>query len=71
MVSQANLALAHIDTTATGVDQLMEANSDRISEVLENINAASHNLRQLSNVVKDNPFLLIRAFPRKERKLPE
>lgn len=70
LISQAGLALAHIDTTARDAGHLMNSNSDKLFEVLENLDQASRNLHLLTSTVRDNPFLLFRAIPRQERKLP-
>ncbi len=71
LIGQAGLTLARIDTTAQGANLMLDANSARMTEALENVEEASYNLRLLSDAVKDNPFLLIRAIPKKERKLQE
>lgn len=71
LVGQAGRTLARIDTTAQGANLILEGNSARMTEALENVEEASYNLRLLSDAVKDNPFLLIRAIPKKERKLQE
>ncbi len=71
LIAQAGTTLARIDTTAQGANALLEINSGHLTEALENIRQASYDLHLLSDAVKDNPFLLIRAIPKKERKLKE
>lgn len=71
LISQAGLALAHIDTAARDAGHLLNSNSDKLLDVLENLDQASRNLRLLTGTVSDNPFLLFRAIPRQERKLRE
>ncbi|MCE5271991.1 MlaD family protein [bacterium] len=71
LIAQAGTTLARIDTTAQGANALLTTNSGSLTQALENIRQASYDLHLLSDAVKDNPFLLIRAIPKKERKLQE
>ncbi|MBN2288134.1 MAG: MCE family protein [Candidatus Glassbacteria bacterium] len=66
---QARVVLAGVDTTLMNVDRLMLGNSGDLQQLLDNLSETSRNLKQLSGTIKDNPFLLIRAFPKEERKL--
>jgi phospholipid/cholesterol/gamma-HCH transport system substrate-binding protein len=68
-LQQATAALARIDSTVENVDRIVADNSSNLSRFLDNLNQTSQNLKVLTSLVKDNPFLLIRAFPKKERKL--
>ena len=66
---QARMALAGMDTTLMNVDRLVLGSAVDLQQLLDNLNQTSRNLQALSNTIKDNPFLLIRAFPKEERKL--
>jgi len=66
---QARIALAGVDTTLMNVDRLVLGNFSNLHQLLDNLNETSRNLKELSHTVKDNPFLLIRAIPKEERKL--
>jgi phospholipid/cholesterol/gamma-HCH transport system substrate-binding protein len=68
-LQQATAALAQIDSTVENVDRVVADNSSNLSRFLDNLNQTSQNLKVLTSQVKDNPFLLIRAFPKQERKL--
>jgi phospholipid/cholesterol/gamma-HCH transport system substrate-binding protein len=68
-VKQARVALAGVDTTLTNMDRVILGNSDQFQRVLDNLDQTSRNLKELSSTIKDNPFLLIRAIPKEERKL--
>ena len=63
------VVLAGVDTTLLHADRLIVGNAGNLQQLLDNLNQTSRNLRELSGAIKDNPFLLIRAMPRKERKL--
>ncbi|MFH1069394.1 MAG: MlaD family protein [Candidatus Glassbacteria bacterium] len=68
-LNRASSALAQIDTTIDHVDRMLLSNSSNIRVILDNLNTTSENLKEFSNTVKENPFLLFRAIPRQERKL--
>ena len=63
------VVLAGVDTTLLHADRLIVGNAGNLQQLLDNLNQTSRNLKELSGAIKDNPFLLIRAMPRKERKL--
>jgi phospholipid/cholesterol/gamma-HCH transport system substrate-binding protein len=69
MMDEAKGAMADIDTTVNNVDLMVTGNSAKMTEVLNNLYQISVNLKDLSSTIRDNPFLLIRAIPKKERKL--
>jgi phospholipid/cholesterol/gamma-HCH transport system substrate-binding protein len=61
-------------TASSVMDQLnrtLEYNSDNIDQILENVRAATHNLKQLTEILKNRPYTLIRANRSKERKPDE
>lgn len=66
---QARTALAGMDTTLMNVDRLVVGRAGDLRQLLDNLNETSRNLKDISNTIKDNPFLLIRAFPKEERRL--
>jgi phospholipid/cholesterol/gamma-HCH transport system substrate-binding protein len=66
---QARMALAGMDTTLINVDRLVLGSAGNIQQLLDNLNQTSRNLQDLSNTIKDNPFLLMRAIPKEERRL--
>ena len=68
-MAQAITTMAEIDSTVEDVDQLLQNNAGSLMRILDNLNHVSENLKELSKTVKDNPFLLIRAIPRKERRM--
>ena len=68
-INQATATLAQIDTTVAGVDRLLDNNTTNLNGILGDMEHASQNLKVLTDRVKDNPFLLIRAIPREERQL--
>ncbi len=68
-MKQVRIALAGVDTTLMNVDRVILGNSGRLQRVLDNLDQTSRNLKELSSTIKDNPFLLIRAIPKEERKL--
>ena len=67
-VKQARVALAGVDTTLMNMDRVILGNFDQFQRVLDNLDKTSRNLKELSSTIKDNPFLLIRAIPKEERK---
>ena len=68
-LQQATLTLSGIDSTVENVDWMVQNNAGNLGQLLYNMNRVSENLQEFSNTVKENPFLLIRAVARKERKL--
>jgi len=68
-MAQAIITMAEIDSTVEDVDQLLQNNAGSLMQILDNLNHVSENLKELSSTVKDNPFLLIRAIPREERRM--
>jgi phospholipid/cholesterol/gamma-HCH transport system substrate-binding protein len=68
-IQQATVTLAGIDTTVSGVEKLIENNSSSLNGIIHDMERTSENLKIMSGQVKDNPFLLIRAIPKKERAL--
>ncbi len=68
-IRQATVTLAGIDTTVSGVEKLIENNSSSLNEIIHDMERTSENLKIMSDQVKDNPFLLIRAMPKEERSL--
>jgi len=68
-MAQAITTMAEIDRTVEDMDQLLQNNAGSLIQILDNLNHVSENLKELSSTVKDNPFLLIRAIPRKERRM--
>jgi len=68
-LNRASSALAQIDTTIDHADRMLLSNSSNIRVILDNLNTTSENLKEFSNTVKENPFLLFRVIPRQERKL--
>ncbi len=63
------VVLAGVDTTLMHADRLIVGNAGNFQQLLDNLNQTSRNLRELSGAIKDNPFLLFRVMPTKERKL--
>ncbi|HUU27241.1 MAG TPA: MlaD family protein [archaeon] len=68
-IDQLVSTLAGIDSTVEDVDRLVLNNAGNLMQILDNVNQASRNLSELTSQVKENPFLLIRAFPKKERRI--
>ncbi|MEA2062204.1 MAG: MlaD family protein [Gemmatimonadota bacterium] len=71
MLGDARATLAGMDTSLANMDRFMLGNAGEIRLLLDNLSQTSQNLKELSQAVKDNPFLLIRAIPRQERVLGE
>jgi phospholipid/cholesterol/gamma-HCH transport system substrate-binding protein len=58
-------------TASSVMDQLnqtLENNSDNIDDILENVRAATQNLKELTETLKNRPYTLIRADRSRERK---
>ncbi|RKY23680.1 MAG: hypothetical protein DRP79_08820 [Planctomycetota bacterium] len=70
-VDQATATMAGIHTTAENVDHLVLSNAGNLMRILDNLSRVTENLKEFSNTIKDNPFLLIRAISRKKRKLKQ
>ena len=68
-VQQATVTLAGIDTTVAGVETLLNTNAASLSGIVADMERTSANLKVMTDDIKDNPFLLIRAMPKKERPL--
>jgi phospholipid/cholesterol/gamma-HCH transport system substrate-binding protein len=68
-IQQATATLAAIDTTVYSAEKLLENNSSSLNGIIHDMERTSENLKIMSDQVKDNPFLLIRAIPKKERAL--
>jgi len=68
-MDQAIVTMAEIDSTVEDVDLLMQNNAGSVARIFDNLNRVSENLKELSNTIKDNPFLMFRAIPRQERKI--
>lgn len=68
-LNRASTTMALIDTTIDHVDRMLLINANNFRRILDNLNFATENLKEFSTTVKENPFLLIRAIPRQQRKL--
>jgi phospholipid/cholesterol/gamma-HCH transport system substrate-binding protein len=68
-IHQANITLAGIDTTVSGVEKLLDNNASGLSGIIQDMERTSTNLKIMSGQIRDNPFTLIRAMPKPERKL--
>ncbi|MBW7997253.1 MAG: MCE family protein [Candidatus Glassbacteria bacterium] len=68
-IRQATITLAGIDTTVSGVESIINNNASSLNGILSDMEHTSENLKIMTDQIKDNPFLLIRSFPRKERGL--
>jgi phospholipid/cholesterol/gamma-HCH transport system substrate-binding protein len=70
-VQQATITLAGIDTTVSGVQLLLNHNAASLNGIIQDMEQTSVNLKVMTDQIKDNPFTLIRAFPRPERQLDQ
>ena len=68
-MDQAIVTMAEIDSTVEDVDLLLKNNAGSLTKIFDNLNRVTENLKELSNTIKDNPFLMFRAIPRQERKI--
>lgn len=68
-VVRARRTMAEIDSVMGTVNHVVLDNATDLSRLIDNLNQTSENLKELSGIVKDNPFLLIRAIPREQRRL--
>jgi len=50
---------------------MVRANDDRIDDTMENLRAATDNLDQLTDTLKQRPWTLIRVKQPEDRKVPQ
>lgn len=68
-LEEASLALNQASATMGSVDRVVLDNAGELEAILGNLRQATRNIEQLTSTVRENPFLLIRAIPKEQRKL--
>jgi phospholipid/cholesterol/gamma-HCH transport system substrate-binding protein len=61
-------SLANITDLTSHLDRTLDANSENIDELLENLRSVSENLNEFTNTIKNRPYTLIRSSNPPEHK---
>jgi phospholipid/cholesterol/gamma-HCH transport system substrate-binding protein len=68
---QLQTVMAQANSTMKSVQELIRVNDTNIAETIENVRAASQNLDELTDGLKQRPWSLVRIRPEKDRTIPQ